>query len=180
MNKTYFWSVWVVVTGMLFLTGGCRTSFLNAPAVLPTTRPTASRELGYMVSTDRTDSKQNMFRAFFFPRSKKVQAWIRRDELRLKRVKEIYTADSVRTEEDKWNAGIIFLHGGGAITLEDTINYRIAYTLFNDLALNGSTSGIKSEGRFRRNQVERRMDDLRRQYSLETHNPIPVLPHGRN
>jgi hypothetical protein len=167
-----------IIAGMLIMgSTGCMSSFLKTPAV--PMRLTASGELDYISSTDRLDSKQNTVRQFFFPHSPKVQAWKQRDEQRLKRVSEIYAEDSVRSDQDKWNAAIIFLHGGSEITKADTVNYKIAYTLFNDLSQNAATTGMKTDGRIWRKVAQARRDDLSKKPAQELSNTPPILPKGR-
>ncbi len=54
--------------------------------------------------------------------------------------------DSLVTDEDKWNAGLIYLHGGGIISSNDSSNCKTAYTLFDDLYLHGKSYGMKKNG----------------------------------
>jgi hypothetical protein len=167
-----------IIAGMLMMGSfGCMSSFLKTPAV--PMRLTASGELDYISSTDRLDSKQNTIRAFFFPHSKKVQAWKQRDEQRLKRVSEIYAEDSVRSDQDKWNAAIIFLHGGSEITKADTVNYNKAYKLFNDLSLNASAAGMKRDGKIWKKVAQARKDDVSKMPAEAPINRPPILPKGR-
>ena len=162
----------------VFMFPGCMSSFLKTPAV--PRRLSASEELDYIISTDRLDSRQNSIRAFLFPRAHKVQLWKERDEARLQRVKEIYLEDSVRSDKDKWNAAIILLHGGSEITRDDTMNYRLAYLLFNDLALNALTPKMKTEGRIWKKIAIGRNEDLAKKYTGNSQKAgTPILPHGR-
>ncbi|HEV7230346.1 MAG TPA: hypothetical protein VGO45_03395 [Bacteroidia bacterium] len=170
-------SIKIIAVVVLIGSFGCMSSFLKTPAV--PMRLTASGELDYISSTDRLDSKQNTVRAFFFPHSSKVQAWKKRDEQRLKRVTEIYAEDSVRTDQDKWNAAIIFLHGGSEITKADTVNYNIAYKLFDDLSLNATAAGMKRDGKIWKKVAQARKDDLTKRPAEQPFTPTPILPKGR-
>jgi hypothetical protein len=164
--------------GLILLPLACMSSFTKTPAI--PMRLSASGELDYIISTDRLDNRQNSLRAFIFPHSKRVKQWKERDEMRLARVSQIYAEDSVRSDQDKWNAGIIFLHGGAEITLADTGNYRIAYELFNALSSNSLSPGLKRDGKIWKKVAQARLEDLRKKYSNDSHNPtVPVLPHGR-
>jgi hypothetical protein len=164
--------------GLVALPLACMSSFTKTPAI--PMRLTASGELDYMISTDRLDNRQNSLRAFVFPHSKRVKQWKERDEMRLTRVGQIYAEDSVRTDQDKWNAAIIFLHGGAEITQSDTNNYRIAYDLFNDLSVNSLNAGLKRDGKIWKKIAQARQEDLRKKNTEESRSGrVPVLPHGR-
>jgi len=121
----------------------CRTSFpkmvkLNAP--LPATGLSVSQELKYMLQTDQADRKY-VRPAIFFGK-KKRRAMMERDRQRTKRVDHWYSMDSLKTDEDKFKAAIIFMHS------PDRTYRRKAYNILCDLEENGTTEAGRKRGAY--------------------------------
>jgi|GEM_PF-3324403 hypothetical protein len=164
---------------LLLLDTGCRNSFLKMTPV-PVLQQPASLELEYMIHTDQVDRRQTLVRATFFPKNKKVATWMLRDQSRLKRTKELYMADSLRTEDDRMNAGILFIHDGPNKRLEDTINYCYAATIFTGLSLTGSTQIVKTNGMIYKKIAEGHIAELKKKYDFGPYQPItPIQVHSR-
>ncbi|MFI5149686.1 MAG: hypothetical protein ACHQRM_08125 [Bacteroidia bacterium] len=163
----------------LFLASGCRNSFLKTTPV-PVLLLSASEELRYMIHTDQKDRRQTLIRATFFPKNKKVATWMLRDESRLKRTRELMAADSLHSDEDTFNAGILLLHDGPNRRLEDTIPYYYAARLFTTLSLFGKTPMMKTNGSIYKKIAEGHSEELKKKYlSNSATVTTPIQIHSR-
>jgi hypothetical protein len=163
---------------LLVLFCQCRNSFLKTSPV-PVLRNSASSEFQYIERTDKADRRQTAIRAYFMPKNTKVATRKLRDQARMKRVKELYELDSVRTDEEKRIAALIYLHGCPDYRLDDTNDYLFSSRLFNELALKGATAMVKTNGKIYKKIAEGHLDDLKKRFYVGTPDPVPVLRHGR-
>jgi hypothetical protein len=163
---------------LLFACLGCRNSFLSTSAT-PIFHLSASEELQYLAQTDKDDWRQTFLRSYFMPGNKKVATRKLRDQARMKRVQELYDQDSVRTDDEKFIAGLIFLHGCPNRRLDDTNDYVFSYNLFSQLAQSGNTSGIKTNAKIYKKIAWSHLDELKKRFYIGRPEPIPVRPHGR-
>jgi hypothetical protein len=164
---------------MVLMAAACRNSFLKSTPV-PILQQPASAELRYMIHTDQVDRRQTLVRATFFPKNKKVATWMLRDQSRLERTKELYLADSLHSDEDRLNAGILFLHDGPNKRLEDTINYYFAARLFGYLSLNGATPMMKTNGTIYKKLAEGHSEELKKKYLSDNYQrTTPIQIHSR-
>jgi hypothetical protein len=169
----------ILVALLLFFTcEGCRNSFLKMTPV-PVLQTSALMEFKYMEQTDKNDRRQTAFREQCFPNNGRVATRKLRDQARMKRVKELYELDSVRTDEEKRIAGLIFLHGCPDYKLDDTSDYLFSSKLFSELAQSGSTAMVKTNGRIYKKIADSHLDDLKKRFYMGSPEPVPVLVHGR-
>jgi hypothetical protein len=101
-----------------------------------------------------------------------------RDQARMKRVRELYELDSVKTDDEKRIAALIYLHGCPNYKLEDTLDYQFSAKLFNELALNGSTAMVKTNGKIYKKIADGHLDELKKRFYMGRPEPVPILPHG--
>ncbi|MFN3917588.1 MAG: hypothetical protein ACK4K0_07580 [Flavobacteriales bacterium] len=102
-------------------------------------------EMKYIENTDQTDRKKGFIHIVF--NNKKGKFIKERDSIRANRVYELYTAGQIQTDDDKFTAGLIFMHspidGHG----------KFAYDVFSDLEKNGTTTGARRNGENWKNLV---------------------------
>jgi hypothetical protein len=172
------WVIRLFAMGFVLMFAQCRNSFLNKTPI-PILSTSAMMEFRYMEETDKMDRRQTAVRAYLIPHNGRVASRKLRDQARMKRVKELYELDSVRTEEQKRIAALIFLHGCPDYKLEDTNDYVFSSKLFTELSQHGSTAMVKTNGRIYKKIAEGHLDDLKRRFYIGRPDPIPVLSHGR-
>jgi hypothetical protein len=164
---------------MFIPAGSCRNSFLKLTPV-PILQEKASEELKYMIHTDQKDRRQILIRATFFPGNKKVATWMLRDLSRITRTRELIDADSLHSDEDILNAGILMLHDGPNKRLEDTIHYYYASGLFAKLSLYGNTPMMKTNGTIYKKISEGHMEELKKKYLSDSYKgTTPIQIHSR-
>ena len=100
----------------------------------------ATSEMKYIENTDQIDRKKGFIHIVF--NNKKGKLIKERDSIRANRVEELYIAGQIQTDDDKFTAGLIFMHspidGHG----------KLAYEVFSDLEKNGTTIGAKKNGEY--------------------------------
>lgn len=122
-----------------FLLIACRSAYLHIPPVLNNKEVSSfTYELKYIESTDQRDRKKGRFHILF--NTKKGQQIGVRDSIRGKRVFEIYTDEKPKTDEDKFIIGLIFMHS----PFEGHL--ALAYSVFEDLELNGKLKNTRRNG----------------------------------
>lgn len=126
-----------ILFGLLFLLS-CKAKYLTV-APVPANGKTVSQELEYMVNTDQTDRRKGLFA--IVTNSKRGKLIQQRDSIRGNRVYQFYKIDSIKTDENKFNAGVILIHSN------DTNLRKICYNIFNDLEKNGTTLGGRMNGK---------------------------------
>ena len=127
----------LVFLGLLFLLS-CRATYLNVDPV-PKDTMAVSQELEYIIRTDQIDRKKGWFA--IITNNKKGKLIQQRDSVRGQRVYQFYTMDSLKTDEDKFNAGVVLIHSN------DTTLRRVCYNIFEDLEKNGTTVGGRMNGK---------------------------------
>ena len=125
----------LLLFGLLFLVSCVK--YLRVSA-LPASKMTTSEELKYIADTDQNDRKKGLFAIIF--NTKKGKLIQERDSIRADRVYQFYSMDSLKTDEDKFNAGLILIHSN------DTSLRRVCYNIFEDLEKNGTTVGGRMNG----------------------------------
>jgi hypothetical protein len=167
----------IICVFFLVLTGGCRNSFLKISPV-PILAVSARDEFNYLEQTDKKDRRQTLLRSHLMPGNGKVASAKLRDQARMKRVRELYELDSVKTDDEKRIAALIYLHGCPNYKLEDTLDYQFSAKLFNELALNGSTAMVKTNGKIYKKIADGHLDELKKRFYMGRPEPVPILPHG--
>jgi len=135
-----------IITGVFILmVCACRIGFLKTSA-LPSSKMSISKELLYLVQTDQADRKH--IRPVLFFGKRKILALQERDLERSRKVAKFYDMDSVKTDNDKLNAGLIFLHS------PDSSFRKRAYDIYCDLEKNGTTDIGKKQGSYWKKIIE--------------------------
>jgi hypothetical protein len=134
----------VTCTALLFFIG-CNNKFLRKEATPPPSLP-PSEQLKYLVETGEQDRSSNLIRFFIFPNGKKVKSVWQRDSMRCAYFLSLERTYLPSTGEDKWNAGVLLLHGDGKLNCRDTVLLLKSVNYFKDIKENGPRIGDKKNG----------------------------------
>ncbi|MFT5338268.1 MAG: hypothetical protein ACI9YL_002285 [Luteibaculaceae bacterium] len=117
----------------------CSTKTLLSPPVLGESH-LLEEQLRPIEKTDQEDRKGNFFRYFLFPNGKVVQEIETRDSIRSERILEFYHAGNINMDNAKFTAGLVLMHS------RELAKKKLAYSIFEDLELNGATEGARTTG----------------------------------
>jgi hypothetical protein len=115
----------------------CKASYLTITPI-PSEKMDISSELKYIEKTDQTDRKKGIVHIVF--NDKKGKLIKERDSIRANRVYNLYNNGLIITDEDKFTAGLIFMHS----TVDG--HGKVAYDIFSDLEVNGTTISARMNG----------------------------------
>ena len=130
---------------VVFLLLSCNNKFLRKSAT-PPSELSSSDKLKYMVETGEQDRRSNILRYFLSPGEKKIKKVIQRDSLRCAYFLALEKEYKPVTGDDKWNAGLLMLHGDGNLNCRDTTLLIKSMAYFRDIKDNGPTIGDKKNG----------------------------------
>jgi hypothetical protein len=116
----------------------CKAEYLKVDPI-PKDSMSVSKELEYIINTDQTDRKKGWLA--YITQTRKGKLIYQRDSIRAQRVYQLYLMDSLKTDDDKFNAGVVLMHSS------DSILRRACYNIFEDLELNGTTAGGRMNGK---------------------------------
>lgn len=137
----------IILYGMilLFFTASCNSRYLhNEP--LPDKNIPLSKQISYILQTDQQDRRSNYLRFMLFRSSKHISKVARRDSVRCNYLLKLITDSIVVSSEDKFNCGLIFMHGDGNVDCSDTIPLFLSTQYFLSLKTNPKNKGDSLNG----------------------------------
>ena len=127
--------VYFTIILMITLTG-C-SSFLEIPPI-PEHPKNVNDELKYIYKTDQKDRRAILMKVLFqkevnYMKNDKVLAVSDRDSIRLSRVIYLNNEGLITSDQAKFCSGFIYLHGGGAKMVDDSMYLRRSTELFEEI-----------------------------------------------
>lgn len=134
-----FWSA------LLLFLYSCNIKYLKYTP-LPNKNLSLTNQINYLIKTDQQDRKSNYLRFVLFPNNKHILNVASRDSIRCNYLLNLIKDSTVIISNDKFNCGILFMHGDGNVDCTDTLILHLSTTFFLDLKNNPKSKGDSLNG----------------------------------
>ncbi|MCB9233295.1 MAG: hypothetical protein H6581_16680 [Bacteroidia bacterium] len=131
----------VILFGMVACqpgSGGEADRLAHLPPPIPAGGLSASEELKYIGESDQYLRNQMTWEDLAGLKSNAHTPLLDsidfRDSIRWRRVMQLYQEGRVKSPEDQYYAGLVFLHTGGSKIREDSLSLELATSLFSEVA----------------------------------------------